>query len=107
MVSTIIFEGVAAGSWRFEVQGQDAAGNAAAQNLLADWNVEMDAGEQYARIMAGPFGPTANRTAQFTLLVRRPQQQKDLRFLTSCKSHCCTLESLKPDHCCNSALGRW
>ncbi len=52
------------------MQGQDAAGNAAVQNLLAEWIVEMEAGEQYARITAGPFGPTANRTAQFALLVR-------------------------------------
>ncbi|BDA49389.1 probable c5a peptidase at N-terminal half [Coccomyxa sp. Obi] len=56
------------GAWRFEVQGKDAAGNAAAQNLLAEWTVDMDSGEEYARIAAGPFGPTANTTAQFSLL---------------------------------------
>ena len=57
------------------MQGQDAAGNAAAQNLIAEWNVVMDAGEQYLRITGGPFGPTANRTAQFSLLVRCPLHQ--------------------------------
>lgn len=60
-----------AGAWRFEVQGKDAAGNAAAQELLAEWTVDMDSGLEYARIAAGPFGPTANTTAQFSLMVRR------------------------------------
>jgi hypothetical protein len=69
------------------VQGQDAAGNAAAQNLIAEWNVVLDAGEQYARITDGPFGPTANSTAQFSLLVRWPLHQIDLCFPMR-KSNC-------------------
>ncbi len=70
-----------AGSWRFEVQGKDAAGNAAAQNLLAEWTVDMDSGEEHVRLAAGPYGPTANTTAQFSLLV-----VTDLTF--HCLSYC-------------------
>lgn len=57
------------GSWKLEVHGQDAAGNAALQDLLAEWTVEMAKGQQYARISSGPFGPTANQSCAFALQV--------------------------------------
>ena len=34
------------------------------------WTVALQPGRQYARITAGPNGPTANQTAAFNLQVR-------------------------------------
>lgn len=58
-----------AGTWQFEVQAQDAAGNVAPDSLPAAWIMALQPGEPYALVETGPFGPTANTTAAFALQV--------------------------------------
>ena len=55
------------GRWSFEVQSTDAAGNQSPTNLDSNWTSTLLPGIPYARILTGPWGPTANKTAVFSL----------------------------------------
>lgn len=52
------------------MQSTDAAGNQSPANLLSNWTNTLQPGIPYARILSGPWGPTANKSASFSLEVR-------------------------------------
>ena len=58
-----------AGQWSLEVQSTDAASNQSPTNLVSSWANKLRAGISYPRILAGPFGPVANKGASFFLQV--------------------------------------
>ncbi len=55
------------GAWSFEVQSTDAAGNQSPVNLISNWTYTLQPGIPYVRILTGPWGPTANQSAVFSL----------------------------------------
>ncbi len=55
------------GAWSFEVQSTDAAGNQSPSNLISKWTNTLQPGIPYARILTGPWGPSANKSADFSL----------------------------------------
>ena len=55
------------GAWSLEVLSTDAAGNQSPDNLISNWTNILQPGISYARILTGPWGPTANKSAIFSL----------------------------------------
>ena len=47
----------------------DAAGNQSPADLVSSWANTLQPGTSYPRILAGPFGPTANKSPSFSLQV--------------------------------------
>ena len=58
------------GAWTLEVQSTDAAGNESPDTLTSAWNNTLQPGVPYARILSGPWGPTANRCTTFSVEAR-------------------------------------
>lgn len=65
-----------AGNWELQISGIDAAGNSAQSPLNHLWTVAFQAGLQYARFKAAPFGLTNNSEPSFSLLVRIPSNNE-------------------------------
>lgn len=57
------------GSWSFQVNATDAAGNWAENPASKDWAVEFEPGTPYARISSGVFGATSGDAGQFEFVV--------------------------------------
>ena len=57
------------GAWSLEVLSTDAAGNQSPDSLVSSWTDTLQPGIPYARILTGPWGPTANKSTIFSLQV--------------------------------------
>lgn len=57
------------GSYRFEVNATDEAGNWADEPSAKEWRVELEPGVAYARLTDGLFGQTSSGGGEFAFVV--------------------------------------
>ena len=66
------------------MQSTDAAGNQSPASLASSWANKLQPGISYPRILAGPFGPTANMSPSFSLQVPAASSGNSQDALCSC-----------------------